>query len=503
MTQIVTPIETKSIPDTHGNAGRRLKRTAPSALTKEAIKAMRAPQVRADGWLAPGAGRLKVRKRKTARGAVVEWLFLWRSHGGDATPGECSGKRLSTMTLGRYSEEPKAGHLTIAQAHKRAEELQEQVRAGLDPGMAQEAKHYENRKEQAANVQRLREGQEKTLQAMLDAYVAHLEERGKKASAYDARNMFANHVTAAFLQTAAMPAADVTAEHISEILTRLVRPANGSSAKGRTALKLRSYMGAAFKLALGASIDPMAPSSAAGFGLTTNPAAAVPSEGMARVFNRAGTRVLSAKELRIYIRRLDEIPSMVNRLALQLQLLSGGQRLQQLLRLTHRDIGERTFTLYDGKGRRSQARPHTLPLVFPVADLLARLCMLSALAEDNPQDSLFVSRDGAVVNPETISGEVAAISAAMVEADEAAQPFRLGDIRRTCETMMAETLGISKDTRAQLLSHGISGVQAVHYDKGEHVEAKTAALTAWLGHLDAICSGAVRPSNAVKHRAVA
>ena len=185
---------------------------------------------------------------------------------------------------------------------------------------------------------------------------------------------------------------------------------------------------------------------------------------------------------------------MVNRLALKLQLLSGGQRVQQLLRLTDRDIGESSITLYDGKGRRSQARPHMLPLVIELYELLAQLSLLSTLAENNPGGSLFVGRGGAVVNPETLSGEVAAISAAMVEMGEAAQSFRLGDIRRTCETMMAETLGISKDTRAQLLSHGISGVQDMHYDKGEHIEAKTAALQAWCEHLERVSSGVGLPS---------
>ena len=49
------------------------------------------------------------------------------------------------------------------------------------------------------------------------------------------------------------------------------------------------------------------------------------------------------------------------------------------------------------------------------------------------------------------------------------------DIRRTVETMRAG-LGVSKDTRVQLLSHGISAVQAAHYDQHTYTDEKRAAL---------------------------
>ncbi len=66
--------------------------------------------------------------------------------------------------------------------------------------------------------------------------------------------------------------------------------------------------------------------------------------------------------------------------------------------------------------------------------------------------------------------------------------FDLRDIRRTCETMLAG-IGISRDTRAQLLSHGISGVQAAHYDRHTYTEEKRAALVAWEQRLDEIANG--------------
>jgi hypothetical protein len=68
--------------------------------------------------------------------------------------------------------------------------------------------------------------------------------------------------------------------------------------------------------------------------------------------------------------------------------------------------------------------------------------------------------------------------------------FSVGDNSRTVETVLAETLCVSKDTRAQLLSHGLTGVQDRHYDKGVHLAAKTAALRAWNDYLADLCIGA-------------
>ena len=75
-------------------------------------------------------------------------------------------------------------------------------------------------------------------------------------------------------------------------------------------------------------------------------------------------------------------------------------------------------------------------------------------------------------------------------------PFDLRDIRRTCETMLP-VLGISRDTRAQLLSRGISGVQAAHYDKHDYIDEKRNALIAWEQRLDQIATGTTA-SNIVK-----
>jgi hypothetical protein len=56
--------------------------------------------------------------------------------------------------------------------------------------------------------------------------------------------------------------------------------------------------------------------------------------------------------------------------------------------------------------------------------------------------------------------------------------FTFRDIRRTCETLLA-SIGVDRETRAQLLSHGRSGVQAKHYDRYNYLAEKQAALVKW------------------------
>lgn len=53
--------------------------------------------------------------------------------------------------------------------------------------------------------------------------------------------------------------------------------------------------------------------------------------------------------------------------------------------------------------------------------------------------------------------------------------FTLGDIRRTIETLLASK-GISTEVRAQLQSHGLSGVQVRHYDRHDYLREKKGAL---------------------------
>ena len=470
---------------------KKLQRTVGKPLTTTAIAAMKAGQILADGGIDTGAGRLKIRKRQTKIGSVSEWLYIY--WGGE------KGKRVTIVLNGkasRYSPKEQEGFLTIAQARELARKLQADVQAGVDPAMQRELDKATTQMAQVTAIGKLKDTKEKTLAALMATYVTSLQAKGKTESAYDVANLVKNHISVPFPALASTPAAQISAMDVSKILTRLVGP-DALVKKGRTALKLRSYMAAAFKLAMGAELDPMAPGGAAGFELKVNPAAAVPATKMAATFQTVGERTLTVDELRCYLTRLESLPSDVHRLALELQIMAGGQRMQQLLRLTRSDLSADTFTLFDPKGKRTQPRTHVLPLLPELGDRIEQLKLISPVSERNVSGSLFASTGGSVINAETLSGVVHQISKAMVGAKESATPFRGGDIRRTCETAMAGTLGISKDTRAQLLSHGLTGVQDKVYDKGNHLSTKTVALKAWIGYLKSVRDGLKQSSNIV------
>jgi hypothetical protein len=63
----------------------------------------------------------------------------------------------------------------------------------------------------------------------------------------------------------------------------------------------------------------------------------------------------------------------------------------------------------------------------------------------------------------------------MLDQGEVDMPFQMRDIRRTIETTLSK-MGVSESHRAQIQSHGLSGVQARHYDKHNYLEEKKLAL---------------------------
>jgi hypothetical protein len=59
---------------------------------------------------------------------------------------------------------------------------------------------------------------------------------------------------------------------------------------------------------------------------------------------------------------------------------------------------------------------------------------------------------------------------------------------------MLAGMGISKDIRAQLQSHGLGGVQDRHYDRYEYMDEKRRALEGWDARLTDIKEGRHRPN---------
>ena len=390
---------------------------------------------------------------------------------------------------------------TIEDAREEARKFQRWIDEGKDPREVlreQEATRIANAAAAEAAAQAAQAEAERreryTLHTLCDAYVACLQRAGKTKSADETRSSFKCHVITAHPKIAALPARDITPHQVAAMV-RKVREAG----KERAAGVLRSYLSAAFNAAKRAPFDSALPAELIPFAIEHNPVDAIPAIPVKR-----GERTLSTSELRAYLAALgDDLADK----ALRLALFSGGQRMAQLLRARVSDFDEETATLrlWDGKGKRQSAREHLLPLAPKGAALVLGLVERArkreqdrAKDEDRTPDLaglwLFSSYGTAQMVDTTPGTRAAAISA-----DLGGEPFDLRDIRRTVETLLAG-MGISKDTRAQLLSHGISGVRAAHYDRHTYFDEKRAALVAWEARLDAIEKGTQPGTNVIELR---
>jgi integrase len=302
----------------------------------------------------------------------------------------------------------------------------------------------------------------RTLAALMGEYAGHLKTLGRR-SHLEVRSITQRHIVEPWPQVAALPANQVTPEQVADMMRRLIE-----SGKGRTANKLRSYVRAAYQTAKAARTKPSIPVAFKLYGVTNNPAAETsPDETQ----NRSDKNPLGLEDMRTYWQHIQGMPGFKGAV-LRLHLLTGGQRIEQLVQLKTANIEPNAITLHDGKGRPGKPpRPHALPLTPEAKDALAAL---------NPQGLYAIS---------TTDGEkhLAATTLSRWARDAASDAgltdFTAKRIRSGVETFLASR-GVSQETRGRLQSHGISGVQARHYDGHDYACEKTAALSALF---DALC----------------
>jgi integrase len=425
----------------------------------------------------------RIRKLKCPAG--VQQAFLWDNESPRlavrATAGAKSfifesklNRKTIRITIGATKVLP------LDEARAKANSLQTEVDRGDDPRELERERNEQKAAAKAAKEAATRQKERDakyTLRALCNAYVGHLERRGKE-SATDASSAFRCHVFSR-PDIADKPAREVTSRDIAS-LVRAVHEVG----KERTSAVLRAYLSAAYNLAQHAPFDARTPDEFILFGVEHNPVAAIKT-----IPGKAGDRTLSSDELKQYMAAIgDSLPEQ----ALRLALYAGGQRMAQLLRaqVADWDAEDNTLRLLDPKGRRSTPRPHYLPLGPKAAALVAELVKRAKSAQS---DWLFSTQGKTPMVATTPGTRAAEICAAMKGAK-----FNLRDVRRTCETMLA-AMGITKDIRAQLLSHGISGVQDRNYDRHHYLPEKRAALVAWEARLTEIATGQ-KSSNVVKMR---
>ena len=430
-----------------------------------------------DEWLSDrgsrGAGRLVAKLAASG----VTFYFQYYLDG-----------RRRFLPIGAYDRKGERGK-TLLQARDQAQEWSVMMRSGIADlhGLFedQERERQRVRTEQAAEAARLvREAKSSSLRQLLNAYADHLERTGKQAAA-DVRRIFHLHVLSVDPDLAERKAASIPVDEFVVLLAKLT-----GAGKGRTAGKLRSYLRAAYSLAMRAMTDPDAPLVMRTFGISTNPVASI---GALSKYNRTRDRTLSAEELSQFLRRLQSLSDTPKRDLILLCLQLGGQRPTQLLRvrLVDLDLNARTITLCDPKGARTQPRTHVLPVPDAPVSILSNLVdRATALPTngDGKSPLLFTSDGHRGLRVETVSALVNSLASEMLTTKELREGFELRDLRRTCETMLA-ALGVSSDIRAQVQSHGLGGVQARHYDRHSYMAEKRVTLETWNQHLHALVSG--------------
>lgn len=312
-----------------------------------------------------------------------------------------------------------------------------------------------------------------TLGNLLLAYVDQLKADGKY-SARAVENSLQKNVKQAFPEKWKALADELAMSDFKEIVGKLTE-----DGKYREAAKVRAYLRAAYSAGIDAERDASVVPALQRFKLHSNPVRdlrAIKNRKTRRAERQEqenGTRKemrkpLTLPELRLYYQRIKALPGPTGAI-LQFHLLTGGQRLEQLRRLTENDLDtdENIVTFYDPKGRREEERRHDIPLLPEAVEALEKI-------GNGPN---LVSFDGGKTQAVAweISKAIKAIAADMLAAKEITEAFTGKTIRSTVETRLAAA-GVDIMTRAHLQSHGLGGVQATSYDFHDYMPEKLAAL---------------------------
>lgn len=449
-----------------------------SRLSRAKIESTRAPEG-GDVWLSDddgsrGGGRLAI--RISSNGSRL-WYFRY----------SVNGKR-ALIPMGRYArpDDPEDTGLTLEKARAQARSygdiyrnpetrgVKAHIQQAARPPAPSAAATTPLAATSAANAT-LVDGP--TLLDVCNAYEANLKARGK-TSVKDVASYFRVHV--APTEWAALPAASITSKQVARLLNAVVKKGHNT-----TAAHLQRALHAAFEVALSGHADPRTPIQAddGPIAVTSNPVAGTVS--LSEFLVPRNRRPPSDTELGHVWLALTTGPGrdLLQTRFIRTSILLGGQRCEQLLRCTTSsvDLEKRTVLLFDPKGRRKVPRPHLLPLT-PLA--FQEVEFLIELASDLGSPWLFPGKD--VTKPMS-SGPVSRAMKRIsdrLQADhrKLTRPYRYDDIRSTIETDLASK-EVSGHTRAQVQSHGISGVQAKHYDLWEYMPEKRRTLLMWEAHL--------------------
>lgn len=390
------------------------------------------------------SGSLLVRKQ--ANGSVT---FHWRYS---------VGKKSERVFIGLFdsysppkSLKPTQKGYSIAAAVRAAEELAinhyENRFIGGRPTVLANLLHAKQTADEAS-----RQASKHTLRNLLNEYSNYLEKLAR-VSHRETRSIFSLHIYDPWPEVAALQANKVNSEQIADMMRK-----TAEQGKGRTSNKLRSYVRAAYEVAKASRSKASIPSHFKSYNILTNPAAdTTPDESQ----NRADKNPLTIEELRVYWRAIRDLNTFRGAV-LRLHLLTGGQRIEQLVRLQTCKIVENSIILRDIKGRPGKpSRAHSVPLTAKAE---------AALSDCKPGSGFALSTDEGKTHLAATT-----LSKWAKEAAGEIKNFSAKRIRSGVETLLSKK-GLSREIRGHLQSHGISGIQSIHYDANDFMPEKLTAL---------------------------
>jgi len=422
------------------------------------------------------AGALQFRKQST--GIMLIWRYT-------------INEKTQRVNIGLYDSKepiksltPGAKGYSIAAAVKRAEDMAAEHFANLASG-GRPAIEQAKAEALATAEKEKAEAAQHTLAGLMYAYVDYLKDQGKQ-SAGDVSSITNLHIVNAFPKLATSPANDITAENITDMARKL-----DIAKKERTANKLRSYIRAAFEVARSARSRASVPEHFKLFNVTHNPAADTYAE---QTFNRSHKEQALDHESMIDYWRLIEKLDNFKGAVLRLHMLTGAQRIAQLVRLKTKDIyelnGETIIALFDGKGRPGkEARLHRIPLIPPALAALKEIqpdgefALTTAISKPKrprTEGEKDAKRGDTHIGPTTLLGwaqdAVAEQNAKWMKDGikksngeiKQIKNFKLKHLRSGVETLLAAN-GVSDNDRGRLQSHGIGGVQNAHYNNHTYI----------------------------------
>ena len=354
-------------------------------------------------------------------GAVMSWLFRYRRDG-----------KQERVTLGRYPD------LSLKAARERRDELASQAAAGKSP---------------ARDARLARKGNSAipTVRVIGDRYYREQVVRNWK-NPNQVRRYLENEVYPALGDKLLK---DVTVLEVQALVYR--KRDNGRVA---AAIQLRRVIKQMFDYALELQL------------VTINPAAMVATRYIGKARKRS--RVLTAKEIRLYLRTI--YMSNIRRqfkLALHILLLTLSRKSELLLaRWEHVNFEAGEWQIPEENAK--TGKPHIVYMSSQVIGLFRELRALAGESE------LVLPGRSSLRRPFAHNALNKALEGLTFDMD----PLTIHDLRRTGATLLTEH-GFDKDVIEKALSHERQGIRAV-YILAEYAEQRKQMLQWWADYVDGI-----------------